>query len=261
MRGLFLSALGAAAFAATGAAAAPQSPKDGETSAAEALIANCNAHKFETTVQTMVDGKPHASKVKLCGKAGQSAAEWLVTLKDALATVAANPKMATEVKTQITAGLKSEIAMVEAGIAADREATATPVIAPIPAPTVAQPQSHIAPAAATIPSQPLPHLKLQCYAPGDLGSGGPCTTLARDTLLTVAVEGSLGSGGTLRFVHDGEVRGEIALAPMRKGQSRRVKLPPAVCSGGGTSSVAIQLVGPDAAQASGNALGPFPLRC
>src|SRR4029079_2333780 len=73
------------------------------------LIQNCDAHKFETVVDTMVDGQPRKSKVKLCGVEGQSDAEWIGTLKDAIRKVEANKEMPGAQREQIVAAIKAEI--------------------------------------------------------------------------------------------------------------------------------------------------------
>ena len=56
-----------------------------------------------------------SSKVKLCGKQGQTDAEWAATLKDAAAKIEANPEMPQPVKDQLSRRAKAEIAKVEAG--------------------------------------------------------------------------------------------------------------------------------------------------
>ena len=50
------------------------------------LVQNCDAHKFETMIQVPIgrDGKPSSPSVKMCGTTGQSDAEWIRTLKDAV---------------------------------------------------------------------------------------------------------------------------------------------------------------------------------
>jgi len=70
------------------------------------LIQNCDAHKFETVVDTMVDGQPRKSKVKLCGVEGQSDAEWIGTLKDAIRKVEANKEMPGAQREQIVAAMR-----------------------------------------------------------------------------------------------------------------------------------------------------------
>src|SRR5881275_1578461 len=108
-------------FSATGATA-PQAKKKpiaaepAPDSAAAKIVQNCDAHKFETVVHEMVDGQPHQSKVKLCGKTGQSDDEWIGTLKDAISKLNANKEMAEAVRDQIVSALNSEILRLETGI-------------------------------------------------------------------------------------------------------------------------------------------------
>ena len=64
----------------------------------------------------MVDGQPHQSKVKLCGKTGQSDNEWIATLKDAIAKLNANKEMAAAVRDQIVSALNAEILRLQTGI-------------------------------------------------------------------------------------------------------------------------------------------------
>jgi hypothetical protein len=74
------------------------------------LIQSCDAHKFETVVDAMVDGQPHKSKVKLCGVEGQSDADWIGTLRDAIRKLEANKDMASATREQIVAAIQGEIA-------------------------------------------------------------------------------------------------------------------------------------------------------
>lgn len=261
MKSLMWVLLGTAALVASGSAAAQDSAVPQAPTEAQALIANCDAHKFETTIQTSVDGKPRQSKVKLCGEDGQTDAEWLTTLRDALDKVDANPKMSAEVKTQIAAGLKSEIAKVEAGIGAGHAT----IVAPAPVPVAVAPPPVSAPAAS--PFRPVvskaapPRLSIECYTPGDIGAGGPCVFLTRETRVTVHAKSAVPTGAGLRFVYKGDARGELALPAIRAGEARRIKLPPQVCSGGGTSRIAIEVRGPGPGNAVGDTFGPFTLRC
>lgn len=73
------------------------------------LIQSCDAHKFETIVHAVVDGQPHDSRVKLCGVEGQSDADWIKTLQDALHKLDDSKDMATAVRDQIVAAIKAEI--------------------------------------------------------------------------------------------------------------------------------------------------------
>lgn len=110
-------ALGAALVSATSGAApakktAPAAASHSDAKAQQ-LMQNCDAHKFETTVKDVVDGQPQQSKVKLCGKEGQSDADWIGTLKDAVAKLGANKEMPAEVRDQIVKALKTEISRLE----------------------------------------------------------------------------------------------------------------------------------------------------
>lgn len=81
------------------------------TSAAAAnLIQSCDAHKFETLVTALVDGQPEQKKIRLCGVEGQSDADWIKTLNDAIRKLQADPQMAAGVRDQIVSAIRSEIA-------------------------------------------------------------------------------------------------------------------------------------------------------
>jgi hypothetical protein len=79
------------------------------------LLQNCDAHKFETIIEVTVDGQLKHSRVKLCGTEGQSDADWVRTLKDAVAKTEANLQMPPAVRTQIVTALNSEIARLAKG--------------------------------------------------------------------------------------------------------------------------------------------------
>ena len=99
---LFALALAAAsAAAATGDVPPAQMQK---------LLENCDAHKFETIIEVNAGGQTRHSRVKLCGTEGQSDADWVKTLKDAVAKTSANLQMPTLVRDQIVAALNAEIA-------------------------------------------------------------------------------------------------------------------------------------------------------
>jgi len=260
------------------------------------LLENCDAHKFETTVESVVDGKPHSSKVKMCGMEGQSDAEWIGTLKDAIEKLKANEKMRAATRDQIVKAIEAEIARLNAETARKAAAvelpaarsTAAPepfsndytVLPPLPAapppatkvlPTTV-PSANAANGASSVsspklvppsstpiasPSLPAPRLTFSCISP-EFPGGGPCVTLTRDTLLTVKSGEALASGVALQFLRQGEERAEIALGSMRKGQSLRFEIPRPVCSGVVTSEVEISILRNGRAVAS---QGPFLLRC
>ncbi len=98
----------------------------------ENLLQNCDAHKFETTVETTVDGKPHSSKLKMCGNEGQSDAEWINTLKDAVTKTEANSTMSESMRNQIVSAIKAEIARLESGGTPAADAGSLPAGRPRP---------------------------------------------------------------------------------------------------------------------------------
>ena len=261
--------LAAAALAPGSAAAAPKSGASSQsapTPAMKALAESCNAHKFETEVEVGAAGKTRQSKVKLCGKVGQSDADWVNTLKDAANKIEANPTMARSVKDQIIAALNAEMAR----LAPVAVSIAPPVVA-VPPPPMALPPLPPQPAVAARPRPPArvaapakPQLSFQCFTPGELGFGGPCVTLENNTLLTVRAGEDLAGGARLRFLRDGNPRGEVAIGPMRRGQRLQFKLPQKICAGVARSQVEIQIFGGGSAPGGtqpADTLGPYELRC
>lgn len=254
------------------------------TPAGDGLAKSCAARKFETVVEiTMKSGVTRGKKVTLCGKEGQTDAEWARTLKDAAAKVEADAKMAPAVKAQITTALGLEIAKVEAAAAPAPSASietvtlAAPIKAPEPAvnlrsgytvlpplPPPLKVASKTSPQAAnSVPALPKPRLTVRCSVLGERGQGLPCAFIERDTVLTIRADEPLAAGRILRFVRKGDVRGEIALDAMREGQVRRAKVPTRLCTGTLYGKAEIQVVG---AAKGGSAqvldtLGPFALRC
>src|SRR5437588_3911112 len=65
------------------------------------LLENCDAHKFETVIEVTAAGQTKHSRVKLCGTEGQSDADWVRTLEDAVAKTSANLQMPPAVRDQI----------------------------------------------------------------------------------------------------------------------------------------------------------------
>jgi hypothetical protein len=271
-----------------------QSPPESGTGTSDAklesLLENCDAHKFETMVDSVVGGQPHRSKVKMCGKEGQSDADWIATLKDAITKLEANKTMPDSTRDQIVSAIKVEIDRVEGAGTTTTNTTLPPGRAaagappplsndytllpplkttPPPQPRVLAPAAETTSAASTLqsvaPAPPPapkaalanPKLSFSCISP-DYPGGGPCVTLTRDTIVTVKSPAAVASPLSLRFVRQGDARAEIDLGAMRKGQTVRLDLPRPVCSGVGTSEVEMQVVG------GGQVLdrqGPYLLRC
>lgn len=274
-------------------AAPPAATPDSE---AAQLLRNCDAHKFETVVHDVVDGHPQASTVKLCGKEGQSDAEWIGTLNDAISKLNANKDMPAPVRDQIVTALRTEIARLEGSgpllsspTATGKSAftTLTP-IGPLPQSKTADsgplppPRrvGHAAPAddyaalppiptappppvqvlsgavGTSAPLLPKPRMSLTCYTPG--AAEGPCDGFTRDTLVTVHAGEDLPAGTSLRFVRDDDPKADIALPQLRKGRSARFELPVDVCrhAVGGKLELRIVRQGQEVGSE-----GPFNLNC
>ena len=283
-----------AAFAAPPKDPAP--PAATPDSEAAQLLRNCDAHKFETVVHDVVDGHPQASTVKLCGKEGQSDAEWIGTLTDAISKLNANKDMPAPVRDQIVTALRTEIARLEGSgpllsspSATGKSAftTLTPIgplpqsktadsgplppprkvarAAPAddyaalpPIPTAPPPPVQVLSGAvgASAPLLPKPRMSLTCYTPG--AAEGPCDGFTRDTLVTVHAGEDLPAGTSLRFVRDDDPRADIALPQLRKGRSARFELPVDVCrhAVGGKLELRIVRQGQEVGSE-----GPFNLNC
>ena len=287
---LFLLAF--AASEAPDATAAPDAPP----AEMQKLLQDCDAHKFETVVNTIVDGKPHQSKVKLCGTKGQSDAAWLNTLKDAVGKVKANDKMPAETREQIAAALDAELARLGHADSMALIAKSAPSIAkPAPATTIASlapratpsgsgagrslseeygglpplpaPKAVVATSAAigsVLPSLPPPRMTIRCSTTDDPKDLQSCRTLYANSLLTVRADETFGDT-SLRFSRRGNERAEIQLVQMPVGQSTRFSLPPRVCQGVARSEVEIEVVrhpkGKNDAGQVVDRLGPYDLRC
>ena len=235
-----------------------ESTVEGNDPEALKLVTDCDARKFETVVEREENGAKQSSKVKLCGKQGQTDTEWAATLKDAAAKIEANPKMPQSVKDQLSAALNAEIAKVETGAASPAASAVVEPPAPPPPPPAPQPAAAAAksPTPATILKKP--RLTIRCLAPGEKGDGSSCSVMERATRLSIEADGDLASGASLRFLRRGDARAQLALAPMRQGETFRSKLPPELCAGVASTKVEIQVMG--SGQVT-DTLGPYSLRC
>ena len=252
---------------------------------AEAKAEACNARRFETIVNFVADGKPHRSRVRICGEEGQSDQEWVRTLKDSVEKTTASTTLDSEAKAQIITALQAEIADVEAGM---KQGALTNLIAvPPPAkpqqpsvatrtpsapieysslPPMPTPKSAAGAAAVTasLPPLPRPKITIRCLTPGQIGGAGPCDTFERDTLVSVHADENLPSGVSLRFLRRGDNRAEIEVAQLRKGQAMRFTLPPEVCRGVVGSRIELEVVRRRASDSAGrpvDTMGPYELRC
>ena len=264
--------------------AAQDSPAQGT----EALE-DCSAHKFETVVERLVDGEPRKSRVKLCGKKGQSEADWIATLEEAIAKLNANVEVPADARAQISGAISAEIARLRDPAAVAKAPTLTPRAPPrqrdlrddyaslpsLPPATTAKP---VAPAPVTmspgaaasstapVPARALPvttsliapSLGFDCYVPGELSGPAPCIEFQRETLITVRARSDVPADVELHFERNGADRATVALGPLKSGRSKRLPLPAAVCRGVGDGRLTIAVwTGSRPARTE----GPFTLRC
>ena len=281
------------------AMAATDAPSQADSAAAptakmERLLQDCDAHKFETVVNSVVDGKPHQSKVKLCGTKGQTDAAWVNTLKDAIAKVKANDKMPAEIRDQIASALDAEIFRLgTSGVNMALVVNSAPTIA-MPAqgaaiaslaprttpgatrplsqdygnmPPLPEPKAVVATSlgiGSVLPSLPPPRMTLHCGSTDDPSIFESCGIMRTDTILLVRADEQLPAGTSLRFVRRDDPRGQVALAALRSGQTARIPLPHRVCDGVVRSEVQIEVLrkpNSSGAEQVVDTLGPYNLRC
>lgn len=114
------------------------------------LLQDCDSHKFETTIHVTGDGEPYDSNVKVCGKQGQTEADWINTLKDIVNKTAASQEMPQSVKDQVIVAVNAEIARLTKLL--PREA---PTVATLPPPRTT-PKDDLAGDYSTLPPLPPP---------------------------------------------------------------------------------------------------------
>lgn len=249
------------------------------------LLQDCSAHRFETIVSAVVDGQLKRSKMKMCGTPGQSDEGWIATLRDSAAKIAANDGVAKPMRVEMTKAINAEIARLSTGSAAatvnssgsftlkprpgagtaTRESAKPPAYAslpPLPPPVVvkAVPGTYVPP-----PPIVRPDLNFECFSTGAGTGEGPCIEFDRYTVVVAQAKSALGPGASLRFIRDGEERGEVALGPLRKGQRQRIALPAEVCKGvvGGELKIETMVV-PQSTKTGARVAdtqGPYNLRC
>jgi hypothetical protein len=285
MRGIskIIGALGLiAAVAATGAVPkkkAPATAPGAPSAAVKALAQNCDAHRFETTIElTGPDGQPKQSKVRMCGKDGQSDADWIATLKDAVKKTTDNPQMPQGIKEQIIAAVNAEIerlthpalALPQGGDITQlpRAAASTPevplsrdygALPPLPTESTVPPPHLLGPGGLMGPA---PKLTLRCALAGDEDRPQACDSIDRDTVLVVRADQAYPGGVAMRFLRHGDSRAEIDLPALAAGQTATLRLPPAVCSGVVRSKVEIQALGANAPTGTAAGIvGEYDLRC
>ena len=269
-----------ALFAAAAASAAPEKPASTpETPPAEAsLVQSCDAHKFETTIKQMVDGKPKQSKVRMCGSEGQTDADWIRTLKDAVKKTQAS-EMPPGVKQQIVAAVNAEIerlSMPALQIPGGGDITKLPKTATATTPQKPLNRDYDAlpplPTASNVPAPDVlgpggiaaiaPRVTLRCALAGDEDRPTECDSIDKDTVLVLRADDSFPAGLDVRFVRHGDDRGDLTLPAMKPGQTAMLRLPARVCAGVVRSTLEIQAVGANAPSGTpAGSIGEYDLRC
>ncbi len=302
MKTIYWLAAGAAVIASAGVAqdAAPTADErvvEGATPERQQLMAECSGHKFETYVHVDAAGK-RAKRVRLCANPGASDAEWVQTLKSAIAQIEVQPFPAAA-KVQLESELRAEIAKVEKASSA-RATAAKPPSAPsgglmldprevrsaerpadrfevstlpsldrpvtkAPAPVPAGGATVAAAGTASASSAPVPlttmRARATCLAPGERGNGMTCDYLRENTVILLRAQSGMEKGARLRFLRRGEDRGEILLTGLADGQATRVKLPIEVCRGVSSTKVELQLLPTDSRGRVAGTIGTFGVRC
>jgi hypothetical protein len=270
------------AIAAAAASAAPKKavkPNAAPAAAARTLAQNCDAHSFETAIQiTGADGQLQQKKVRMCGTEGQSDAEWIVTLKDAVKKTSLSPQMPEAAKEQIMAAVNAEIErLTHPGLALPaggdighlpKAAAARPqvpltrdygALPPLPTESSVAPPNVLGAGGVIAPPA---RLTLRCALAGDEDRPNACDTIDRDTVLVVRADDAYPGGLEVRFVRHGDSRAELDLPAMKSGQTAKLRLPPAVCAGVVRSRVEVQAVGANAPSGTpAGTVGEYDLRC
>lgn len=284
MRGRFRLIGGVALLAfeaaASGAAVKRKAAANPEPRAvAKPLAQDCEAHSFETTIQlTGPDGLLKQSKVHMCGTARQSNADWIRTLKDAVAKTSENPAIPKSAKEQIITAVNAEIArlsMPALQLPAGSDISKLPKAAanapevplsrdfdelpPLPTASSVPPPHVLGPGGAFGPTL---RLTLRCALVGDEDRPMDCDSIDKDTVMVVRADEAFPSGLDVRFVRNGNSRAEVTLPAMKSGQTASLRLPPAVCAGVVRSRIEIQALGASAPSGSpAGRVGEYDLRC
>lgn len=248
--------------------------------AAIAKTLDCARHRFETTIQIKAsDGKLQDQTVRMCGLKGESDADWMATLKDAIKKTAASSQMPKAAKDQIIAAVNAEIARLSLpalDLPRGADISRLPKTAMNKAPEVPLSRAYNAlpplPTASTVPPPHVlgpgggivedAHLTLRCALIGDEDRPDMCDTIDKDTVLIVRADESYPKGLAVRFMRHGNSRAEVDLPAMSAGETRTLRVPPAVCSGVVRSTLEIDALRSNApAGATAGKVGEYDLRC
>jgi hypothetical protein len=245
-------------------------------------VQNCAAHSFEMTIQLLgPDSKPRSSKVKMCGTEGQSDADWIHTLQDAVKKTSLSAEMPLAAKEQIIAAVNAEIERLSrpslslpGGVDisklpkanAPRTTDAAPMsrdfgaLPPLPTASNVAPPNLLGPGGAL--GVPPPRLTLRCALAGDEDRPSDCDTIDKDTILVLQADEAFPRGVEMRFARHGDQRAELDLPALRQGQTAKLRLPKAVCNGVVRSKVEIQALGAGSPTGTvAGRIGEYDLRC
>jgi len=271
-----------------GGSAAIGAPPPGQPPATKALVQGCETHRFETVIHlTGPDGKPRDSKVRMCGTVGQTDADWIRTLKDAVTKTADNPQMPRSAKEQIIAAVNAEIdrlsmptirlpagtdvAKLPAGPdikSLPKSASNSGASVPLsrdygslpPLPTASSVATHVLGPNADM--TPAPRLTLRCALAGDEDRPGQCDSIDKDTILVLRADEAFPRGVEMRFVRHGDQRAELDIPAMKEGDKKSLHLPAAVCAGVVRSKLEIQALGANSPSgATAGTIGEYDLHC
>lgn len=210
------------------------------------------------------------TRVTLCGKKGATREETMAMLEEAAAKLEQSTSISEDRRIALVQQIRGKIAEIN-GVKAPKPVASAPIAArPVTVPGVTPLKPIVPkpvvppaiPAASTASTSvlllPKPRLSFECYTPGDIGVGGPCVALNRETRLTVKAGEPIPAATSLRFTRNRDFKAEIAIGPMRKGQSRRLMIPRQVCGGVVETEIEVQI-------ARGNHVvdtrGPYLMRC
>lgn len=209
-------------------------------------------------------GGSRPTKVTLCGEEGASQEAVVKMIEDAAAKVAVTASIPEDRRKAIVQQMEAKVAELKGtpvevvslppGRAPAKPAPMVSTVAPLPVANAAPP----ARPSMLSPPLPKPRLSLECITPGEFAAGGPCVTLSRDTILIAKAGEALPQAIALRFVRSGEVKADVGLGPMRKGQTVRAQLPREVCAGVSSGEAQVRII---RGGHSVDTLGPFLLRC
>lgn len=267
----------------------PEAEVEGATEERVARIAQCQGHKFDTVVR-IDPARNRSTRVKLCADPGASDADWVRTLESAIEQIEGRD-MPAAARDQVIAELRQEIAKFASAakpVAATPSAspsgaafagnlgsldslsgpserfetsTLPPLPPPLPRRRVAAASSTGASAASALPPLPAMRFRIKCLARGETGAGSTCDFFESGTSIALSAVEGMEKGATLRFLRKGEVRGDVALAPLEAGRSVRVRLPADLCRGVAFTRVELELLPPGAAGRVAARAGPYEMRC